>query len=221
MSADVAVVRGRPRSAEVDRAIAEAALAVLTEDGAARFSVEAVAQKAGVGKATIYRRFAGSRELLAEALGTLNDDLVTPPAGLCTRDALIMVVEGIRLRALNSTPDRCLPQVLSEAHRSPELFDIYYERVVRPRRDRVIRVIRDGVARGEIRSDIDAELLASLFTAPMVSLMVMTPAAHRTADHTTAEAIVDAVLNGVTQNSVAFAPAIRDGKTTIATESAQ
>ena len=70
--------RGRPRSREADRAITEAALDVLGDSGIANFSVEAVAARAGVGKATIYRRFPGRIGLLSAALDRLHDDLPSP-----------------------------------------------------------------------------------------------------------------------------------------------
>ena len=189
--------RGRPRSEEADRAIVAAALDVLAEDGASGFTVEAVASRAGVGKSTIYRRFDGSHDLLAEALSTLNDDLPAPPEGMPVREGLIAILEGIRARSSEGRSDRCLPQVMSQAHLNPELFDIYYERVVQVRRNRVRTVLSAGVANGEIRVDVDIDLLVSLFTAPMIGLMMMTPSRHRQVDDTTSAAIVDAVLTGV------------------------
>ena len=189
--------RGRPRSEEADRAIVAAALDVLIDVGASGFTVEAVAARAGVGKSTIYRRFDGSHDLLAEALSTLNDDLPLPPAGVPVRQALIAIVEGIRERSGEGRSDRCLPQVLSQAHLNPDLFEIYYERVVLVRRERVRAVLRDGVERGEVRDDIDLDLLVSLFTSPMISLTMMTPLSQRRVDDTTAASIVDAVLGGV------------------------
>lgn len=196
--ADVAqATRGRPRSAEADRAIIAAALDVLADDGAAAFSVEAVAQRAGVAKTTIYRRFAGSHELLADAMATLNDDLVDPPPDMPVRDALVLIVDGIRRRAIEGRTDRCLPQVISQAAAMPELFEIYYERVVEPRRARVRRVLALGVQRGEIRSDVDVDMLVSLFTGPMISMVMMTPPSRRAVDEATASEVVGAVLAGV------------------------
>lgn len=189
--------RGRPRSEQADQAIVAAALDVLADDGAAAFSVEAVAHRAGVGKSTIYRRFDSAHDLLADALSTLNDDLPLLPASLSTRDALITILEGIRTRSLGGRSDRCLPQVLSQAHVNPDLFEIYYDRVVVPRRERVRSVLRRGVEQGEIRGDVDLEVLVSLFTAPMVSLTMMTPRSRRSVDDATAAHIVDSVLTGV------------------------
>ena len=66
--------RGRPRDAELDRRIAEASLDVLADNGIAAFTIEAVALRAGVGKATIYRRYAGRDDVLAAALDQLRDE---------------------------------------------------------------------------------------------------------------------------------------------------
>jgi AcrR family transcriptional regulator len=59
---------GRPRSEEADRAILDAALDALVDDGYGGMSIERIAAKAGVGKATIYRRWNGKAEILVEAL---------------------------------------------------------------------------------------------------------------------------------------------------------
>ena len=193
----VASTRGRPRSEEANRAITSAALEVLAEDGIAAFSMEAVAHRAGVGKSTIYRRFAGAHDLLADALSTLNDGLVEPPEHASTHDALVTIVEAIRVRAVEGATDRCLPQLLSQAHDNPDLFEIYYDRVVAVRRARARRVIERGVARGDIRGDVDVELLVSMFTAPMVAMVMMIPPSRRVADSSTAGAIVDLLLAGV------------------------
>ena len=189
--------RGRPRSEEADRAITSAALQVLAEDGIAAFSMEAVAHRAGVAKSTIYRRFTGAHDLLADALSTLNDGLVEPPEGASTREALVTIVEAIRVRAVEGATDRCLPQLLSPAHARPELVEIYYDRVVEVRRSRARRVIERGVTLGDIRADVDVELLVSMFTAPMVAMVMMIPPSRRVADATTASAIVDVLLAGV------------------------
>lgn len=60
--------RGRPRSSEVDRSILDATLALLAEVGVERLSIEMVAQRAGVAKTSIYRRFSNKQTLILEAL---------------------------------------------------------------------------------------------------------------------------------------------------------
>ena len=66
---------GRPRDPSADRAILQAALKLLTDQGYAGMSVERVASEAGVGKTTIYRRYASKEELAAAAVGALRDHL--------------------------------------------------------------------------------------------------------------------------------------------------
>ena len=65
---------GRPREQRADRAIIDATLEIFADEGYHALSVEAVAARAEVSKATIYRRWPGKRELVIDALATLNDD---------------------------------------------------------------------------------------------------------------------------------------------------
>ena len=80
---------GRPRDERVDRAIIDATLELFAAEGYSALSVEAVAVKAEVSKATIYRRWPGKRELILDALATLNDDLPSLATG-STRERLLL-----------------------------------------------------------------------------------------------------------------------------------
>ena len=80
---------GRPREQRADRAIVAATLEIFAEDGYHGLSMEAVAARAGVSKATIYRRWPGKRDLVFDALASLNDDFPRVPAAVpaeSTRD---------------------------------------------------------------------------------------------------------------------------------------
>ena len=66
---------GRPRSERADRAIIDAALSVFAESGPEGLCIERVAARAGVGKATIYRRWPGKEDLLLDAIGALQNPL--------------------------------------------------------------------------------------------------------------------------------------------------
>ncbi|HEY4851574.1 MAG TPA: helix-turn-helix domain-containing protein, partial [Streptosporangiaceae bacterium] len=69
---------GRPRSEQADRAIIEAALSLFAESGPDGLCIEQVAARAGVGKATIYRRWPGKEDLLLDALAALKTPLPEP-----------------------------------------------------------------------------------------------------------------------------------------------
>src|SRR3954454_15687844 len=87
---------GRPRSARVDEAIVEAVFELLSSGQSAdAISIEAVAAKAGVGKATIYRRWPNKEALLIDAVATMKGPLPVP-LGESVRDDLVMLVAGMR-----------------------------------------------------------------------------------------------------------------------------
>lgn len=195
--ADPVVRRGRPRSVEADAAILDATLQLIDEDGLTGLSVEAVAARAGVGKATIYRRWPSKEALVASALGRCAEELpVAEMTGASLRDQLVAYVEQIRLKSPETRGGRIMPRMLSHASRSPELFAIYFDQVIRPRRARVRRALEDAVATGELRDDIDLDLAVTMVSAPMLYLNLV-QSANGAPGPGTSEALVDGVLIGL------------------------
>ena len=89
---------GRPRSPQADQAIIAAALAVFAEHGPDAMGIEQVAARAGVGKATIYRRWPGKEELLLDMIGALRAPL-PQPQGRSVRADLSALVEALAREA--------------------------------------------------------------------------------------------------------------------------
>ena len=142
LGADGVVRRGRPRSIEADAAILDATLELIDETGLTGLSVESVAARAGVGKATIYRRWPSKEALVASALGRCAEEMpVVEPIG-SLRDKLVAFVEQIRCKTPETHSGRIMPRMLSHASRSPELFRIYFDQVISPRRARVRQILR-------------------------------------------------------------------------------
>ena len=185
--------RGRPRNPEADRAIIEATLELVAEEGIGALSVESVAVRAGVGKATIYRRWPSKEALVLDALTSLNDELPPVPTAGSLRDRMVEMVDAIRCKSMDTVSGRIMPRMLSYGVCHPELFQIYYDRVLDPRRERFRVVLRGGIAAGELKAEADIDFLVTLFSAPMI-YMNLTGA--RPTRETT-EALVDAVLYGV------------------------
>jgi len=188
---------GRPRSEEADRAILEATLAVVAEEGISGLSVEAVAHRAGVGKATIYRRFASKEDLLTGVFATLADDLSVPVDDLPTVEALAAIVEQIWDAMLTRGAWRIMPRVLSAADTHPALYQCYYRTVVAPRHDVVVAVLRRGVERGDVRADVDMDLVAAALLGPAVYLAKMRPEPLVRPAAGTATRLVELLLAGV------------------------
>jgi AcrR family transcriptional regulator len=151
---------GRPRSERADQAIIEAALSLFAEAGPEGLCIERVAARAGVGKATIYRRWPGKEDLLLDAITALKAPL-PEPAGLSVREDLVTLLEAICQETADPGRAREFALLLGEGAKYPRLMARYLEAVVEPRRDVVRAVLRRGVASGELRPDLDVE--AALF----------------------------------------------------------
>ena len=158
--------RGRPRRASAGEAILEATLALLAERGFQATTIEAIAESAGVGRNTIYRRWSSKEELIADALHELTADLDVFEAG---GDLHTRLLERIRdLVRLFSDPlfGRILPGVLGELQRNPTFARVYAERVVQPRRRAIVDLLTEARERGELRADADVEHVADLLAGP-------------------------------------------------------
>jgi AcrR family transcriptional regulator len=188
--------KGRPRDERIDEDITSAALDLLSTEGFDRFTVEAVAARAGVAKTTVYRRFPTRNDLIVGALLRLNDDLPSPPAAGPVRDRLIGVLNGIRRRTTESVRGRILVQVASEGLRDPALADLVHQRVLAPRRQVLRDVIADGVASGELRADIEVDPVVPVLVGPMLYLGMWSGSS--VTQGVTVESVVDLVLSGLT-----------------------
>ena len=158
---------GRPRSARADRAILAAALDLFGQDGFDAMTIEGVAERAGVGKTTVYRRWASKEDLVSAAVGTLTAELTLPDTG-SVRDDLIGLLQQM-VRLLTSEPaGRVLPRMASELASGSPVGRAYVETVLRPRRELVAIAVRRGVERGELRADVDEELAVDAIMGPLI-----------------------------------------------------
>ncbi|MGD1217755.1 MULTISPECIES: TetR/AcrR family transcriptional regulator [Streptomyces] len=187
--------RGRPRSEAVERAILEGVMKLL-EDGVplGELSIERIARTAGVGKATIYRRWSGKEELFVDVLRAAEPPDPDLP-GTSMRDDLIVLLESLRQRGLLNRSSAILHNVHAQMKSSPKLWAAYDATVIAPRRQLGYEVLRRGQRNGELRTDLDIELLNDLFVGPMLVRAVMRPETELPED--LAERIVDTVLEGL------------------------
>ena len=184
---------GRPRNAGADEAILDAVLDLIAGgQSVAAISIEAVAAKAGVGKATIYRRWPNKEALLLDAVKAMKGPL-PEPAGVSVRDDLVMLAEANR-SGKNRRHSKVTLCLLPELQRDEQLRGMY-QAVIEPRRDVTRQVLLRGVASGELRADLDIELTLLMLAGPsmMQGLLQWNPLV---AEDGFAEALVDAVLRG-------------------------
>jgi AcrR family transcriptional regulator len=183
---------GRPRSGEVHRKILDATRELLSESGFADLRLEHVAARAGVGKATIYRRW-GSKEALAEELLA---ELAAPHISVAdsgdTRSELLAAVVN-PMRAVTDTPfGPVIRALLSQIAVNPTLGDPFRATVVGARRREVARVIARGIARGDLRPDADPDVATELLVGPVYFRLMF--GGELTLDF--ANRVVDSVLRG-------------------------
>ena len=193
-TADAPRSPGRPRSVRADEAIIEATLDLLAEGSTIEaLSIEAIAARAGVGKATIYRRWPGKDALLMDALRRLKG--VPPqPAGHSVRDDLVLLVGAVG-HNVDPRAARIMPCLVPEVNRSPDHFQLY-QNIIEPRRKLMREVLRRGVDSGELRADLDIELAMALLTGPMLLQRVLRWHPELD-DRVLPERVVDSVLEGL------------------------
>lgn len=187
--------RGRPRSEAAERAIIEGVMKLL-EEGVplAELSIERIARTAGVGKATIYRRWNGKEELFVDVMRAAEPPDPELP-GTSLRDDLVVLLEAVRLRGLARRSSAILHNVYAQMKSSPRLWAAYHHTAVLPRRRLALDVLRRGQENGELRADIDPDLLNDIVLGPILVRALMLPDADLPDD--LAERVVDTLLEGL------------------------
>lgn len=164
---------GRPRSAAADEAIIAATLALLVEDGYRALTMERVRERSGVGKATIYRRYASKEELVRTAIVHLNSDIPLPDDTGSLEGDYLATVQTVLARAESTGALTLMPRLLAEVSGDAELHELFSAHLVEPRRRVVRGVLQRAVQRGEVRADIDIDLGVDLIVGPMIYRLIV------------------------------------------------
>jgi AcrR family transcriptional regulator len=184
--------RGRPRSDRAHRAILDAFLHQLISDGFADLRLEHVAAEAGVGKATIYRRWPSKEALALDLLMQLAAPHIAIDDVGDTRAELLAALTNA-MRAVTDTPfGPVIRALLSQIAINPALGDPFRASVVQGRRDEVARVIARGVSRGDLRADADVDVATELLVGPVYFRLMFGGELNQDF----AERVVDSVLRG-------------------------
>jgi AcrR family transcriptional regulator len=184
---------GRPRRPTTDDAITNAALDLLAERGFQAATIEAIAERAGVGRNTIYRRWRSKEELIADALRELTTDVDWSAEDLYS--LLLTWLRDFARTFSDPLHGRLLVGVLGELQQNPVFADVYADRVVRPRREALLARLTEARERGELRSDADVELVADLFGGAL--LLRRLPLGLPTAGETYAEELLETIWRGI------------------------
>jgi AcrR family transcriptional regulator len=182
--------RGRPPSARSREAALATTVELLAEVGYGRLTTAAVAKRAGVSTATLYRHWESKDALVTDAVSGLVAEIRIPDHGDVRRDLLSLMRDAVRLYTA-SVAAPALRGVTTEMANNPELRDTIRERFLDTRRAALREVLQRGVARGELVRAIDHELALDLLGGPLFYRFLITGGP---IDEPLAKGVVDVVM---------------------------
>jgi AcrR family transcriptional regulator len=200
---------GRPRDARADRAIVAATLELIAAVGVNDFRMEDVAGRAGVGKAAIYRRYASKAELVTAAVAALVSEITVPDTGSTREDLLALMRDAVAVY-VDPIHAGVMPSVVGAMRQQPELARAVRDGLLSSRRGALRAVLDRGVARGDLRADLDFELALDVLGGALFYRLLITGGA---LDEQLVEGIAELILRGF-----APVPARRASKTKLAKE---
>ena len=164
---------GRPREARADHAILAAALELMAERGVPDLRMDDIADRAGVGKAAIYRRYRSKDELVAAAVSALVSEITVPDSGSTRADLLSLMRDAIEVYS-GPVAAGAMPSLVEAMHRDPELARAIRDDFLAGRRAALQAVLERGVERGDLRRDLDFELALDVLGGPLFYRLLIT-----------------------------------------------
>jgi AcrR family transcriptional regulator len=187
---------GRPRDTRADRAIVDAALELIADLGVHAFRMDDVAERARVGKAAIYRRYASKDELVVAAVAALVSDIAVPNTGSTREDLVALMREAVAVYA-DPVAAGVMPSLVGAMRGRPELAQAVREGFLAQRRQALRTVLDRGVARGDLSADLDADLALDVLGGALFYRLLITGGP---LDDHLADGIADVILRGFAPN---------------------
>jgi len=157
---------GRPRSEQAHSAILRSTLKLLGQNGFSELTIESVAARAGVGKATVYRWWPNKAALIADAFASSTTrKLHFPDTGSVRTDMSQQMRQLIKI--FSSRRGRIVSAILGGGQSDRDLIAAFRERFLWPRRREAYATLRRGILRGELRKDVDMDLLLDSLYGPI------------------------------------------------------
>jgi AcrR family transcriptional regulator len=163
-------VRGRPRSEDVDLVILESVLDTIAEGGIYQVTMEGIAQRAGVSKASLYRRFPTKSDMAIAAVERMMAESPVIPSQGSAYERLLFLMEATRTGIQGSRYGRIMLAVISHGQEHPELAQLVYDRILVPRRLKIREIVEQGIANGEFPSTLNIDVAMPTLIGPMLYL---------------------------------------------------
>ena len=157
---------GRPRSEQARQAILRSTLRILGQSGFSDLTIEDVADHAGVGKATVYRWWPNKGALIADAFASnTTRKLRFPDTGSVFSDMSRQMRQLVKM--FRSPRGRIVSAILAAGQSDRDLIAAFRDRFLWPRRQEAYATLRRGIRRGELRKDIDPDLVLDSLYGPI------------------------------------------------------
>lgn len=165
----------------------------MREVGYDAVTMDAIAARAGVGKATVYRRWKGKETLVAEGIAMIVSAIQVPDTG-STRGDFDMLMRAARGMYGDPATSALLSGLVAAMARSAPIARAVRTGFVATWRESVARVVERGIARGDLRRGIDLELANDLITGPLLQRFLILG---QPVDERLTSDVVDAVMRGL------------------------
>jgi AcrR family transcriptional regulator len=192
---------GRPRNEEVRTKIIDAALALLEEGGYAKVTCDGIAQRAGCGKATIYRWWPNKAAVVINAFAESVSPELPNEKLSCLRDYVTGHLRRFT-RVLMGRNGRILAAVIAGAQDDPEVAEAYLAHWLRPRRAVSRQILTEYQNEGQLPKDYDIEIVLDAMYGPLHFRLM---ARHETLTPEYAEGLAKVLLGGVLDHAHATA----------------
>jgi len=159
--------RGRPRSERARQAILAAAGDLMLSGGLGAATMEAIAARAGVGKATIYKWWPSRGAVALDGFLDKVAGTLAIPENLTTPEALTWQLDALVTLFRDTTAGPLMRALVAAAQSDPDIARSLRERWLAPRRAVSMEILRSGVARGELRPGLDYEAVLDALFAPV------------------------------------------------------
>ena len=184
--------RGRRPAQDVRRDVLAAVADLLFTEGMAGFTIDKVAARSGVSKVTIYKWWASRGAVAVEAyFARYAQTIVFEDTGDVAVDLTNQI--GVMIRAFRGRAGQVMAELVGQAQLDPHLAEMLRRQWIQPRREITAGVLRRAIDRGQLRADVDLELLMDQLYGPLYYRLVL---AHQPLVPSLADGLVRAALDG-------------------------
>lgn len=196
--------RGRPRCEETEGRILCTTMTLLEEDGYGGVTIEAIAKRAGVSKATMYRRWPNRASVILSAFLCRVYKQIDLDEDQDPEESLRLQMDNI-VKVLCNSGGTVLSALLAEAQSCPQFAAEFRDHFIGLFREKAYGFVRRGIEKGQFKSDLEVEVVVDVLFGPLFHALLL---GHRQICNGYAARIADTVFGGIRVDAEETAPAV-------------